>query len=86
MSNKQLIIRAIRTFQAENTQVFSFFVPADRLADIAELSQNQPKSVPDYFNKAQPKAQIGVISEYINQSAILFPSALVLALSSDVEF
>ncbi|SEH06431.1 DGQHR domain-containing protein DpdB [Candidatus Venteria ishoeyi] len=82
-----LIIRALRTMQADST-IYAFFIPGEaitRIADISRIHRDQKNQL-EGFQRKEIKAHVKNIVEYLNQSKTLFPNAIILALSSEIEF
>ncbi len=82
-----LIIRALRTTQADAT-LYAFFIPGGAITQIADISrihrdhQNQLEG----FQRKEIKNHVKNIVAYLNQANVLFPNAIILALSPEIEF
>lgn len=85
---EMLIIRALRTTQGNDIQVFSFFMPGEMIARIADISRiNRDKRFALHgFQRKEIKSHVKNIRDYLNSGAVLFPNAIILAFSSDVDF
>lgn len=83
-----LQVRALKTKQGSATEVFSFFIPgADimRIADITRLVRGHNDALKG-FQRREIKNHVRSIVEFLNQGSVLFPNAIILALSPEVTF
>jgi len=83
-----LLVRALKTEQSEGINVFSFFMPgADigRVADISRVEREKDDSLKG-FQRKEIRNHVKSIIEYLNQGRVLFPNAVILAMSPDVRF
>jgi len=88
MSKKPVfVVRAVRTRQA-GYDVFAFFSPGARLLEIADVPTLQPTENGGLAGFQRPKIlqQVKAIAEYLKSGPVLFPNAIVLAISSDARF
>lgn len=84
----RIIIPAVRTSQAGNIDVYAFFIRgADvlRIASISRISRDEEEALQG-FQRKEIKNHVRSIVEFLDQGPVLFPNAIILALSSDVEF
>lgn len=82
------VVPAVRTIQAGNIDVYTFFIPgADilKIASISRISRDEEESLQG-FQRKEIKNHVRGIVEFLDQGPVLFPNAIILALSSDVEF
>ncbi len=82
-----LIIRALRTIQADAT-LYAFFIPGEaitRIADISRIHRDHQNQL-EGFQRKEIKNHVKNIVEYLNQAKVLFPNAIILALSPEIEF
>jgi len=87
MSDKFIRIRALRTFQGENP-VYSFFIDGHdifKIADIQRIGRSESGDLKGFQRKTIQNHIAGIV-EYLNQSDVLFPNAIILALDPIVEF
>jgi DGQHR domain-containing protein len=78
-----LTVRALRTQQADGVDIYSFFVPgADllRIAEISRIHRNSDGSLLG-FQRKQIRNHVRSIVEFLDQGSILFPNAIILAIS-----
>jgi DGQHR domain-containing protein len=81
------VVRAVRTKQGGH-DVFAFFTPGSRLLQIAEVPTLRPTEDSGLAGFQRPKIfqQVRAIAEYLARGSVLFPNAIVLALSPGVRF
>jgi DGQHR domain-containing protein len=85
---EEIAVRALRTKQGKGTSVFSFFVKgADitRVAEISRVSRDEEDALKGFQRKEIQNHVKGII-EYLDRGDVLFPNAIILALSPEVEF
>jgi len=84
-----IVVRALRTFQGKkNVPVYSFFMPGGdvtRVADISRIERDESHSLRG-FQRREIRAHVKNIAEYLDHGSVLFPNAIILAFSSDVQF
>lgn len=86
--DQHLILRALRTIQAKQIEVFSFFVPGNmimQIADISRVHHDETDSLQG-FQRKEIKNHVNSIVEYLNNMDVLFPNAIILALGQEVDF
>jgi len=78
-----LTIRALRTRQAEGIEVYAFFVPGADLLRIAEISRvhRDGEGALHGFQRKEIRTHVRSIVEFLNQGPVLFPNAIILAIS-----
>lgn len=85
---KKIHLRAIKTIQGNNVDVYAFFIPGQlitKIADISRIHRDGEESLEGFQRKAI-KAHVNNIAEYLKQEKILFPNSITLAFSPEVEF
>lgn len=85
---ERLIVRALRTRQAEDVEVYAFFVRgADitRVADISRISRDDGDGLKG-FQRREIRSHVNAIAEFLESGTVLFPNAIILAISPEVEF
>ncbi|MFT2158574.1 DGQHR domain-containing protein DpdB [Pseudomonas putida] len=83
-----IVVRALRTTQGDNLDVYALFIKgADlvRVADISRLSREESSSLKG-FQRPEIRNHVKSITEYLDQGNVLFPNAIILALSPDLRF
>ncbi len=84
----EVIIRALHTLQGGGLDVYAFFMHgADitRVADISRIERDE-SDVLKGFQRPEIRNHVKSIVEYLNQKNILFPNAIILAISPEVRF
>ena len=87
-SEQTLAVRALRTIQAGNTDVYAFFCQGEdimRIADISRIYRDESEKL-EGFQRKEIKTHVNKIVEYLDQGEVLFPNSIILAFSNDVEF
>jgi DGQHR domain-containing protein len=82
-----VVLRALRTLQGDSVPVFSFFVRGRdivRLADINRLERNERGL--QGFQRGSIAKHVKAIADYLDSGKVLFPNAIILALSARVRF
>lgn len=88
MTTKTLQLRALRTVQKSNVDVYAFFIPGElitTIADISRIHRNDNDSL-EGFQRAAIKKHVRNIADYLDQGDVLFPNSITLAFSPEVEF
>jgi DGQHR domain-containing protein len=86
--SEAVIVRALRTLQGEGLEVYAFFVRgADivKIADISRIERDENDQLKG-FQRAEIRTHVKGIVDYLNQGKVLFPNAIILALSPEVHF
>lgn len=86
--NNDLVIRALRTQQGDGLTVYAFFVKgADivRVSDISRIERSDAESLKG-FQRTEIKNHVKGIVDYLNHGNVLFPNAIILAMSPEVVF
>ena len=77
----------MRAHPAADTEVFAFFVHGSdiaRIADIARLSRDEGGL--KGFQRKPIQSHVNAITEFLDSGPVLFPNAIILALSPEVDF
>jgi DGQHR domain-containing protein len=85
---KYFDVRALKTSQGKETEVFSFFAPGNSIRKIADISriQRDESDRLDGFQRREIKAHVKNIIDYLDQENVIFPNAIILALSPGYQF
>jgi len=88
MSRREyLSIKAIRAEQGEKTNVFAFFLEGSDIIRIADISRlRRDDKVLKGFQRGEIRAHVNSITEFLDSGPVLFPNAIILAFSPEVEF
>lgn len=84
----EIVVRALHTTQGQGIDVYAFFIRgADivRIADISRIERDE-SDVLRGFQRPEIRSHVKGIAEYLNQGSVLFPNAIILALSPEVHF
>ena len=84
-SKKDIVIRALRTTQGDGLTVYAFFVKgADivKVADISRIERSEGDALKG-FQRTEIKNHVKGIVEYLNHGNVLFPNAIILAMSPE---
>lgn len=85
---KEIVIRALRTRQGLGLDVYAFFIRGSdivRVADISRIGRDEQEGLRG-FQRPEIRTHVRSIVEYLNQGNVLFPNAIILALSPEVHF
>lgn len=86
-AREAIVVRAIRASQGEGAQVFAFFLRGSdvtRIADISRISRDEAGL--KGFQRKEIRAHVNSIVEFLDSGPVLFPNAIILALSPEVDF
>lgn len=86
-SVETVIVRALRTSQTSNIDLYSFFILGDqisRIADISRVRRDEEELLG--FQRREIKSHVLSIAEFLKGGAVLFPNAIILALSPEIKF
>lgn len=90
MSNpkQEIIVRALRTTQGEGLDVFAFFIRGRDIVRVADISrvERDASDVLKGFQRPEIRNHVRGIVDYLNQRNVLFPNAIILALSPQIKF
>lgn len=83
-----LAVRALRTRQGGDTDVYAFFLPGAELLRIAEISRvhRDGDGLLHGFQRREIRSHVQSIVHFLDQGPVLFPNAIILALSPSVTF
>lgn len=84
----EIVVRALHTKQGAGLDVYAFFIRgADivRVADISRIARDESDTLKG-FQRPEIRSHVKGIVDYLNQGAVLFPNAIILAMSPEVRF
>lgn len=83
-----IVVRALQTKQGRDLDVFSFFIKGADIVRVADISQvgRTPNGSLKGFQRPEIQSHVKSIAEYLDQGDVLFPNAIILAMSPDVRF
>ena len=82
-----LKVRAVRSEQGEGTGVFAFFLygsDINRIADISRIRRDEQEL--KGFQRREIRNHVKEITAFLDSGPVLFPNAIILAMSPEVEF
>lgn len=87
MKGQKLTVRALRTRQGEDIEVYAFFLPGDQVTQIADITRlRRSEASLEGFQRKEIRAHVAEIAEFLKHGPVLFPNAIILALSPQVRF
>jgi DGQHR domain-containing protein len=81
-------LRAVRAQQADDVDVYSFFMRGEdvlRIADISRVHRDETDELKG-FQRKEIQSHVKSIVEYLDGGAVIFPNAIILAFHGAVEF
>lgn len=84
----EIVVRALHTIQGEQLDVYAFFIQgADivKVADISRVERDDTDALKG-FQRPEIRSHVKGIVDYLNQGSVLFPNAIILAMSPGVRF
>lgn len=83
-----LTVRALRTRQADGIDVYAFFVPGADLLRVAEISRvhRDADGALHGFQRKEIRNHVQAIIEFLDRGPVLFPNAIILAISPRAVF
>ena len=86
-SPKHLITRAVKTQQGNGIDVFAFFLYGSDLTRVADISQiARDEGELKGFQRKEIRNHVNSIVEFLDSGPVLFPNAMILALSPEIDF
>ena len=83
---EQFVVRALKTVQG-GVDVFAFFLYGPDIARVADISRiTREDGELRGFQRREVQAHVKAIADFLNRGPVLFPNAIILALSPDVAF
>ena len=86
--NETLKVRALRVSQNKKTPLYSFFLDKNdilKVADISRIKRSENGALFGY-QRGEVHQHINEIADYLNAEDVIFPNAIILAMSSEVSF
>lgn len=83
-----LTVRSIKAIQADNVEVYSFFLKGADVLKIADISRIHRDSNDDLkgFQRKEIQNHVNSIVSYLDNGAVIFPNAIILAFQSPITF
>lgn len=82
-----VVVRAVKAVQNGGTEIFAFFLRGSditRIADISRISRDE--SGLKGFQRREIRNHVNSIVEFLDSGPVIFPNAIILALSPDLDF
>jgi DGQHR domain-containing protein len=86
-ARESIVVRAIKAQQNGGTEVFAFFLHGSditRVADISRISRDEAGL--KGFQRREIRSHVNSIVEFLDSGPVLFPNAIILALSPQIDF
>lgn len=86
--NSAIVVRALHTIQGDGLDVYAFFIKGGdivKVADISRVERDESHALKG-FQRPEIRSHVKGIVDYLNQGNVLFPNAIILALSEQVRF
>lgn len=83
-----LVVRALKTQQGVGVDVYAFFLYGSditRVADISRIGRDEADQLKG-FQRKEIRGHVNAIVEFLDSGPNLFPNAIILALSPEIEF
>ncbi len=87
-NKEEIVVYALRTEQKKGVDTFACFLPGSSIMEIADISR-VTRDDQDHlkgFQRKEIQSHVKNIVEYLDQGNVLFPNAILLALSPEVKF
>ena len=87
-SKDEIVVRALHTIQGEGLDVYAFFIKGGdivRIADISRVERDNADALKG-FQRPEIRSHVKGIVDYLNQGNVLFPNAIILAMTPEVRF
>lgn len=85
---KEIVVRALHTTQGDGLDVYAFFIGGGDITRLADISRIERDATDDLkgFQRPEIRSHVKGIVDYLNQGSVLFPNAIILAMSPEVRF
>lgn len=84
-----VVVRAVRTRQGVDVDVFAFFLPGPtvlQVADIARVHRDDVGGALHGFQRPEIRSHVKQIADFLDHGSVLFPNAVILALAPEIQF
>ena len=87
IDEERLVLRALQTKQGNGTEVYAFFLHGSDICRIADITRiNRDSGTLKGFQRKEIRNHVKAIVDFLDAGEVLFPNAIILALSPEVEF
>jgi DGQHR domain-containing protein len=86
--SSEIVLRALHTTQGDGLDVFAFFIKGSdiiKIADLSRLGRDDDEALKG-FQRPEIRSHVKGIADYISKGNVLFPNAIILAMSPKVRF
>lgn len=86
-NEQHVVVHALRSSQ-NGQQLFAFFLPGALILEIADIERlgRTKRGTLKGFQRGEIRQHVKSIVQYLNHDAVLFPNAIILAISPEVKF
>jgi DGQHR domain-containing protein len=87
-SKNAIVVRALHTTQGDGLDVYAFFIKGGDIVKVADITrvERDESDVLKGFQRPEIRNHVKGIVDYLNQGNVLFPNAIILAMSPQVRF
>lgn len=86
-AREAVVVRAIKAIQNGGTEVFAFFLRGSDIARVADISRiSRDEAGLKGFQRREIRSHVNSIAEFLDSGPVIFPNAIILALSPDLDF
>lgn len=87
-ARSEIVVRALRTQQGDRLDVYAFFIRGADIVKVADITrvERDDSDVLKGFQRPEIRNHVKGIVDYLNQGSVLFPNAIILAMSPEVHF
>ena len=87
-AKQEIVVRALHTKQGDGLDVFAFFIRGADIVKVADISRVERDETDELkgFQRPEIRNHVKGIVDYLNQGNVLFPNAIILAMSPQVRF
>lgn len=84
----EIVVRALHTTQGDGLDVFAFFINGPDIVRVADISRVERDASDELrgFQRPEIRSHVKGIVDYLSQGNVLFPNAIILAMSPQVKF
>ena len=84
----RVVVRALRGIQGDRVPVYSFFIRGHDLMQVATVDRigRSVTGKLEGFQRGHIRRHVAAITEFLDSGSVLFPNAIILALSSEAKF
>lgn len=86
--SKQIEVRALKITQTGDIPLYSFYLKGEEILSVAEISRIKRDECGGLlgYQRGEVSRHIGEITNYLDSGDVIFPNAILLAMSTEVRF